>query len=203
MILQGGAVSRQKPQGKTAVMAAITAATAELISERGTKSITLRDIARKANVNHGLIIRHFGTKEKLVKAVGLSMVNSMFEEARDRKENPLDTLFSWDNRYSMNIRAIVRIMLDDHDGAPLVDAKPLIDRLLDWINEERKKTRIGPGVDSVVLVFIFASLIFGDELFGPYISRIMNIPPKSYQQLRPKIFETVFSGLRKASLKLT
>ena len=37
----------QKPQGKTAVMAAITDAAAVLIAERGTSSITLRDIHGK------------------------------------------------------------------------------------------------------------------------------------------------------------
>jgi TetR/AcrR family transcriptional regulator, repressor for neighboring sulfatase len=195
-------MSHQKPQGKTAVMAAITAATALLISERGTNSITLRDIARKANVNHGLIIRHFGTKEKLVKTVGLSMVNTMFEETRERNEDLMDILFSWDNRYSVNIRTIVRIMMDDPNSTMLVDAKPLIDRLLDWVKEGQKKTRKGPVVDSIVLVFIFACLVFGDELLGPYICKIMHIPRKSYKQLRPKIFQTVISGLQKASLKL-
>ena len=153
-------------------------------------------------MNHALIIRHFGTKEKLVKTVGLSLVSSMFEETRDSSENPLDILFGWDNRYSVSMRAIIRIMLDDPDSTSIVDAKPLIDRLLDWIKEGQKKLRISPDVDSVVLVFIFGCLIFGDELFGPYISKIMNISKKSYKQLRPKIFETVLSGLQKASLKL-
>jgi TetR/AcrR family transcriptional regulator, repressor for neighboring sulfatase len=195
-------MASRKPLGKTAVMAAITGAAAVLISERGTSSITLRDIARKANVNHALIIRHFGTKEKLVKAVGLSLVNSMFEETRQSSENLLDILLDWDNRYSVNMRAIIRIMLDDPDGTAIVDAKPLIDGLLVWINEGQKKLHISPDVDSVVLVFIFACLVFGDELFGPYISKIMNISRKSYKLLRPKIFQTVLSGMQQASLKL-
>ncbi len=195
-------MSRHKPQGKTAVMAAITAATAALISERGSNSITLRDIARKANVNHGLIIRHFGSKERLIRTVGLSMVNSMIEETKDGNENLLDILFGWDNRYSMNIRTIVRIMLDDPYGRALVDAKPFIDRLLDWINEGQRKMRISPDVDSIVLVFIFGCLVFGDELFGPYICRIMGVSESSYKELRPRIFQTVISGLRGASLRL-
>lgn len=195
-------MSRQKPQGKTAVMAAITAATAALVSERGSNSITLRDIARKANVNHGLIIRHFDSKERLIRTVVLSMVNSMIEETKDSGENLLDTLFGWDNRYSTNIRTIVRIMLDDPNGKALVDAKPLIDRLLDWINEGQMKMRISPEVDSIVLVFIFGCLIFGDELFGPYICKIMGVSESSYKELRPKIFQTVISGLHGASLRL-
>lgn len=195
-------MSREKPQGKTAVMAAITDATAALVSERGAKSITLRDIAQKANVNHALIIRHFGSKEKLIRAVGISLVDEMIEETKERKESLLDILFGWDNRYSLNIRAIVRIMLDDPDADALVDAKPIIAKLLEWINEGKKEMRISPAVDSVALVFVFACLVFGDELFGPYISKIMDIPESAYKELRPKIFETVVSGLRNASLKL-
>ena len=85
-------MSHHKPQGKTAVMAAIKEATAILIAERGTRSVTLRDIARKANVNHGLIVRHFGTKEKLIESVGLGLVSSIIEETGAGNRTLLETL---------------------------------------------------------------------------------------------------------------
>ena len=189
-------MSKEKPKGKAAVMAAIMATTAVLISRRGVNSITLRDIARKANVSHGLIFRHFGSKEKLVKAVGLHMVNSMFEETKKRNKSLLDSLFGMDDRYSMNIRVIVRIILDDPKESVIVDAKPLIGKFLDWINEEQKQFRISPAVDPIVLMFIFACVAFGDELFGPYIGKIMDIPADSYKRLRPQILQTITSGLQ-------
>ncbi len=189
-------MSKEKPKGKADVMAAIMATTAVLISRRGVNSITLRDIARKANVNHGLIFRHFGSKEKLIRAVGLHMVNSMFEETKKRNESLLDSLFGMDDRYSMNIRVIVRIILDDPKENAIVDAKPLIDKFLDWINEEQKKFRISPAVDPIVLMFTFACVVFGDELFGPYIRKIMDIPADSYKRLRPQILQTITSGLQ-------
>jgi TetR/AcrR family transcriptional regulator, repressor for neighboring sulfatase len=194
-------VIHQKPQGKTAVMAAVLDAAALLIAERGTRSVTLRDIALKANVNHGLIIRHFGSKERLIEAVGLSLVNAIIEETGARNATLLETLANWDNRYSVNIRAIVRIMLDDPEGYLPVDTKPLIDRLLDRVKAEQKKLHIGGAGSSIVLVFVIACVVFGDEVFGPYLRKAMAISEESYRRLRPRIFQAIISGLHPSPQK--
>ncbi|MGW3635347.1 TetR family transcriptional regulator [Streptomyces sp. NPDC005122] len=44
---------------------AILDAAARAFAERGYNRATLRDIARRAGVTHGLVLRHFGSKEKL------------------------------------------------------------------------------------------------------------------------------------------
>ena len=95
------------------------------------------------------------------------MLTSMFEETKKRNVSLLDSLFGRDDSFSMNIRTIVRIMLDDPEENMIVDAKPIIDNLLDWINEEQRALRISPEVDPIVSMFIFACIVFGDELFGP------------------------------------
>ena len=183
-------------------MAAVMRATAQLISERGTRSVTLRDIARKADVNHGLIIRHFGSKEKLIESVGLSLVASIIEETEERSQTLMDTLSAWDNRYSVNIRAIVRIMLDDPQGRVPVDTRPLVDRLLQRVREEQKKLNIHGAGSSVVLVFIIACVVFGDEVFGPYLRKIMRISDTSYRRLRPKVFQAIIAGVHQQSRSL-
>ena len=180
-------------------MAAVVRATAQLISERGTRGVTLRDIARKADVNHGLIIRHFGSKEKLIESVGLSLVASIIEETEERSQTLMDTLSAWDNRYSVNIRAIVRIMLDDPRGSVPVDTRPLVDRLLQRVREEQKKLNIHGEGSSVVLVFIIACVVFGDEVFGPYLRKIMQISDASYRRLRPKVFQAIIAGVHQQS----
>ena len=42
---------------------------ADLFAERGPAATSIRDVAKRAAVNHGLIHRHFGSKERLVGAV--------------------------------------------------------------------------------------------------------------------------------------
>ncbi|MDT5138250.1 MAG: TetR/AcrR family transcriptional regulator, repressor for neighboring sulfatase, partial [Mycobacterium sp.] len=49
--------------------AAVLAAAADLFAERGPAATSIRDIAARSKVNHGLVFRHFGTKEQLVGAV--------------------------------------------------------------------------------------------------------------------------------------
>jgi AcrR family transcriptional regulator len=58
-----------QPIGRDEVVAAVLAHAAELFAERGPAATSIRDIAARSGVNHGLIFRHFGTKEQLVGAV--------------------------------------------------------------------------------------------------------------------------------------
>ncbi|MGB5758632.1 MAG: helix-turn-helix domain-containing protein, partial [Acidimicrobiales bacterium] len=56
---------QQKPVGKREVMAALIDATVELIVEEGLE-ISVRRIAARAAVNHGLIHLYFGSKQCLL-----------------------------------------------------------------------------------------------------------------------------------------
>lgn len=57
------------PLGREEVVAAVLMSAAELFAERGPAATSIRDIAAHSRVNHGLIHRHFGTKDRLVGAV--------------------------------------------------------------------------------------------------------------------------------------
>lgn len=61
--------TREIPTGREAVVAAILEAATDLFAERGPASTSIRDIAARSKVNHGLVFRHFGAKDKLVGAV--------------------------------------------------------------------------------------------------------------------------------------
>jgi AcrR family transcriptional regulator len=55
--------------GKEEVVAAVLRSAAALFAERGLAATSIRDIAARSQVNHGLIHRHFGSKDGLVAAV--------------------------------------------------------------------------------------------------------------------------------------
>lgn len=65
----GEASVAAQPVGRDEVVAAALAVAADLFAERGPAATSIRDVAAKAGVNHGLIHRHFGSKERLVGAV--------------------------------------------------------------------------------------------------------------------------------------
>ncbi len=51
------------------MVAAVLEAAADLFAERGLAATSIRDIAMRSRVNHGLLHRHFGSKDGLVGAV--------------------------------------------------------------------------------------------------------------------------------------
>ena len=57
------------PRGRDAVVEALIASATELFAERGTEGASVREVAAAAGVNHALVFRHFGSKERLVRTV--------------------------------------------------------------------------------------------------------------------------------------
>lgn len=68
--------------------AAILEAARAAFAEQGFAKTTIRDVARRAKVTHGLVIRHFGSKERLFLAAVPSSQNLMAEVAGDPKTLP-------------------------------------------------------------------------------------------------------------------
>jgi TetR/AcrR family transcriptional regulator, repressor for neighboring sulfatase len=59
---------RAGPYGRDQVYEAIVTATLKLWSAKGTSGLTLRSVAAEAGVNYGLVHRHFGTREAVIRA---------------------------------------------------------------------------------------------------------------------------------------
>src|ERR1700761_668758 len=63
-----GAPRAGVPLGRAEVVAAVLESAADLFADRGPAATSIRDIAAHSKVNHGLIHRHFGSKDGLVAA---------------------------------------------------------------------------------------------------------------------------------------
>src|SRR6478672_12599031 len=66
---RAGASRPDVPLGRAEVVAAVLESAADLFAERGPAATSIKDIAARSKVNHGLIHRHFGSKDGLVAAV--------------------------------------------------------------------------------------------------------------------------------------
>jgi AcrR family transcriptional regulator len=56
----------RRPSGRDEVVEALLDAASPLFAAHGPADVSLRAIAREANVNHGMVHRHFGTRDDLV-----------------------------------------------------------------------------------------------------------------------------------------
>lgn len=88
-VVEHEAPSRKAPRPREEVMEAILNAAEDLLSSEGIEQVTLRQIAEKAGVQHGLITRHFGTKQELLREVIERGVRDALTEVRSQ-EGALD-----------------------------------------------------------------------------------------------------------------
>ncbi|OBK29988.1 TetR family transcriptional regulator [Mycobacterium asiaticum] len=164
MTTRSASVSRGEiPTGREQVAAAVLQAAAELFAERGPAATSIRDIATRSKVNHGLVFRHFGAKEKLVGAVldylGADLTGLLQSGAApDVIEGALDR----------QMRVWARTLLDGYPAEQLQTRFPNIAPLLD---EVRDRFRENGQPDSAARLAVANALALqmGWRLFEPML----------------------------------
>ncbi len=161
-------------RGKAAVREALVEAAADLLAEQG--DVSVRAIAAKAGVNHGLVHHYFDGKDGLRRAVldhlvagqaarlaevdlddPLALVGAAMQIARD------------DRRF---FRILARAMLDGDIPTPLQSAYPVVRRLVGALEREgvdEPKHRVAQGI----------ALTFGWMLFEPWIRAATGLGAKA------------------------
>lgn len=178
----------EKIRGKQAVMAAVVKAATELFSESAPSSVSIRDIAAKAGVNHGLIHRHFGSKQNLMaevlagidsrlkaSAAGAGSFNEAFEKAASAA---IDMPEIW--------KIPARLVMDGEIELLTKNRKSYLADLRTRAKEQMNdKTFYNFSPDESLLMLI--SLGFGLEMFGDYISSAMGIENPDVAEVLKKI----------------
>lgn len=156
---RAGASRADVPLGRAEVVAAVLESAADLFAERGPAATSIRDIAARSSVNHGLIHRHFGSKDGLVAAVldylgqhlaGLLAAKaegSAIGEAVDRQ-----------------LRVIARASLDGYAIGELQSRFPTMEMLLDTARE-----RHATELDARLAAAHTIALQLGWILFGDFL----------------------------------
>lgn len=88
-------------------------AAGELISEVGPRALSVRGVAERAGVNHGLVHHYFGGKDGLLQAAMTRLVEEHAVFAREQSHGspmPAPLSLKDDQKY---LRAVVRSVLDD------------------------------------------------------------------------------------------
>jgi AcrR family transcriptional regulator len=162
------------------VAAAILTAATDLFAERGPAATSIRDIAARSNVNHGLVFRHFGTKENLVGAVldhlGATLTDLLRTEAGpDAIEEALDR----------QMRVMARTVLDGYPAGQLQQRFPNIAALLDMVLPD-----YDDETSARLAVANALALQFGWRLFAPILRSATGIDDLSEAELRESVTAT-------------
>ncbi|UVO13218.1 TetR/AcrR family transcriptional regulator [Mycobacterium sp. SVM_VP21] len=164
------------PVGREEVSAAILAAAAELFAERGPAATSIRDIAARAKVNHGLVFRHFGAKDRLVGAVldHLGGELTVLLEAGA----PADQVEPVADR---QLRVMARALLDGYPVGQLQSRFPAIERLLDQQRFRHDEPTARLAVANAV------ALQLGWWLFEPFLRSAAGLEKLTGDELRAEV----------------
>jgi len=154
-----------RPRGKEAAREALIEAAADLFADEG--DVSVRTIAAKAGVNHGLVHHYFDGKEGLRAAV-LSHLAKQQAESMGRIDGSDSVALAQtalrvateDRRF---FRILARALLDGDVPTPMQSAYPVVRRLVSDLEEQgvdQARARVAEGI----------AVAFGWMLFAPWIT---------------------------------
>lgn len=165
------------PTGRAEVAAAILEAATDLFAERGPAATSIRDIAARSHVNHGLVFRHFGTKEQLVGAV-LDHLGANLSELLST-DTPAAVL---EKSLDRQMRVMARTVLDGYPAGQLQKRFPNIATLLDGV-----RPLYDDEVKAKLAVANALALQFGWRLFAPILRSATGIEELTDAEVRQAV----------------
>ena len=155
---------------------ALVAAAVELFAVRGPASVSVRDVARLAGVNQGLIYRHFGSKEALLAAAFELGSSGLFPAALAPEGFDIDTVIHQVHHGSRAPWLIARISVDDVHIAEVREQFPILRRLLGAYRGVPRGGR-SPGLtDPRIAVSSVACMAMGSAIYGRDLRAALDLP---------------------------
>lgn len=167
----------QPPVGREQVVAAILNAASDLFAERGPAATSIRDIAARSKVNHGLVFRHFGTKERLVGAV----LDHLGASLTELVENGA-TAEEVDRAVDRHLRVMARTLLDGYPAGQLQTRFPNVALLLEQVQPRHDSDR-----SARLAVANAVALQLGWRLFEPFLRSAAGIDDMPDAELKQAI----------------
>ncbi|QUR66507.1 TetR/AcrR family transcriptional regulator [Mycobacterium spongiae] len=165
------------PSGREEVAAAVLEAAADLFADRGPAATSIRDIAARSKVNHGLVFRHFGTKEQLVGAVldhlGADLAGLLHFGASDEVV---------DRALDRQMRVWARTLLDGYSAEQLQTRFPNADEMIDHV-----RARHDNDASARLAVANAIALQLGWRLFAPMLRAATGIDELPEAELREAV----------------
>jgi TetR/AcrR family transcriptional regulator, repressor for neighboring sulfatase len=153
-------------------MTAVLQAASALFAQQGPAATSIREVAGRSGVNHGLVYRHFGTKEDLVAAV-LDHVSDQVNEAIARAGTDVAALAErqW--------RVLAHTILDGYPVGRMQRRFPFVHQL---VSEAAQHT--DDGAAGRMAAGHVVALELGWQLFKPFILAATGLGPVPDREVR-------------------
>jgi AcrR family transcriptional regulator len=188
-------------------MTAILDAATSLFAARGPASVSVRDIASAAHVNHALVHRHFGSKADVLRAVldraSYEMASIAAEETNSQRR--IARLFSALAEHEMYWRALARAILDGEYPQAFQREFPTIRRLIALLRAEQGQARqhaLSPPStdlpDARMVVGALSALTLGWLVFEPHLLKATGLAQYDPKKVRRQIVQMLQTLIERA-----
>ncbi|CAB4601409.1 unannotated protein [freshwater metagenome] len=173
------------PRSRTdAEMKLITAA-ADMLGEVGPRAMTVRGIAERAGVNHGLVHHYFGSKDALAEAAMLHLVQQHANDVREQSHgNPIPAPLALNDepRY---LRAVVRSVLDGELELATTELTAGVSIPRSALQHATKIKKLEePDLESKAITGMGMALEMGWAALEPFIFSITDVQEKDQEEVR-------------------
>ncbi|MGB0648603.1 MAG: TetR/AcrR family transcriptional regulator, partial [Bradymonadia bacterium] len=185
-------MSRQStpaPKGKSEVQKALIQAAGECFADRGIAQVSIREIATRAGVNHGLVHRHFGSKDGLLKATLRALSSSVDERLSHVDPNEplfslLPKIFGGTKDVGLHWRVVTHALLEGMSVTDLQDNFPVFQRIVKAAKVSGKAHDEALGQSAL----IFATGL-GYMVFEPYLRGAVAHDGSDWEEIRPQLMQ--------------
>ncbi len=160
-----------KPRGREQVVAAVLQSAADLFSQRGIDAVSIRDIATHADVNHGLIHRHFGSKENL-RLKTQEYLAKLVRDEIGKPENFIDALVRAEKavvKHPLFWKVMARTFMDGKFDGDVQTSFPFVRKMVDFVREAKENGVIKSDMGSRHIVAAVFAYGLGMLVFHQYI----------------------------------
>jgi len=181
----------ERPHGRSEVVNALLDAATTLFAAHGPAAVSLRDVARAANVNLGLIHRHIGGKRDLLTMVlerrpGMPQVQPAPPLSAAELVELVLELIAADAEYT---KVLMRATLDGFDVSQLSVPFPVIERAATSLRNEL------PRREADLRVAFVAAAMFGWQALGNLLLEVLGQAEISDEELAASLRPAMHSFL--------
>lgn len=145
---------------------ALLAGAIDLFAEQGPASMSIRDVARHTGVNHGLVHRHFGSKDDLLAEAIEVGSYSLLPGAFAPEGFDIDDIVHAMHHGSPAPRIIARVLIDDIVVGRVRPRYPVISGLVSLVRRLPADARPNALADPRLAAAAGASLVVGSAIWG-------------------------------------
>jgi AcrR family transcriptional regulator len=192
-----------RPYGGEAVREALIAAATELFAKFGPGAVSVREIASHAQVNHGLVHRHFGSKEALLTAVLDRLARELAAEMQSDKSRrrPARKALRATRTQGTFWKVLAHTVLEGRQPADGQREFPVMRALVQAAQAGQAAGRFDPQLDPRAITATGTALSLGWLMFEPFLlasTGLDRVSAVRRNRALARVWKSVERGMRPA-----